>query len=327
MILIVGVNSRWTQSYWGGMVGVLGGALTLGGLRRTFMGPSVLSSVLLGTGLLILANSRLYEGLLLAIPVGVTYLTWLVRRGLGLGVTTWLRSVLPLGLVLAAGAAAMAINNRAVTGSFLRLPYAEYNAQYDTVPAFNFLPQTPPKPTASSRGSSCYYEVYELPLYQDSKRLSPKITHLLYAVTDLIPFILGPIMIFPLFLVPWMGSNRWLVWAVAAVGLVMAGQVLEVYQYPHYMAPIVPLILLLMAEGLRRLRALRGRGRMPIRLRARDVIVVFVLCAAYTSLHEWAYARRVHPRVSSFPRNRSEILNRLAAIPGHHWYWSDIRRL
>ncbi len=317
MIIMVGVNSYWTQSYWGGMVAVLGSALTLGGLRRTFIRPSVLSSVLLGTGLLILANSRLYEGLLLAIPVGVTYLTWLVRRGLGLGATTWLRSVLPLGLVLAAGAAAMAINNRAVTGSFLRLPYAEYDVQYDAVPHFTFLPQTPPSPTAPTQLRR-YYEEYELPIYQDSKRLSPKITHLLYAFTELIPMILGPIMIFPLFLVPWMGSNRWLVWAVAAVGWVMAGQVLEVYEFRHFLAPIVPLILLLMAEGLRRLRALRGRGRVPIRLRARDVMVVFVLCAAYTSLHEWAYARRVHPPVSRFPQNRREILNRLAAIPGRH---------
>ena len=170
MIVTIGVNTYWSQSYWGGFVAVLGSALTLGGLRRTTEAPSVLNSALFGIGLLILANSRPFEGLVLGIPVGTTYLVWLVRRGVGAGATTWLRGVLPLALVMAAGAAAMAINNRAVTGSFLRLPYLEYNAQYGSVPALTFLALPPPIELPSSWWRR-YYETVELAAYQESQRL------------------------------------------------------------------------------------------------------------------------------------------------------------
>ena len=156
MVFAIGVSSYWSQSYWGGMVAVLGCALTLGGLRRTIMAPSVLSSALMGIGLLTLANSRLFEGLVLAVPVAVTYLVWLVRRGVAGPATTWLRGVLPLALVMAAGAAAMAVNNRAVTGSFLRLPYMEYNTQYETRAGVLFPSPGAPRSPRLLRGSDAF---------------------------------------------------------------------------------------------------------------------------------------------------------------------------
>jgi len=318
MIFAIGVSSYWSQSYWGGMVAVLGSALTLGGLKRTIMAPSVLSSALMGIGLLTLANSRLFEGLVLAIPVAVTYLVWLVRRGVTGGAATWLRGVLPLVLVMAAGAAAMAVNNRAVTGSFLRLPYSEYNSQYESVPVFSFLALAPPIPAASARFQR-YYETYELPRYQRSQRLGRKISHLMIAVKNFNPFILGPILLLPVLLLPWMCSNRWLVWAFAVVGLVMAAQILTVYQYMHYLAPIVPLFLLFLAEGLRRLRTLRVRGRMSTRLPARLIIIVFLACVSWGTLHGYyrASSRPASPS-TEFPNDRRLILRQLSAIPGQH---------
>jgi len=318
MIMAIGVSSYWSQSYWGGFVAVLGSALTLGGLRRTVTAPCVLSSAFLGIGLLTLANSRLFEGLVLAIPVGVTYLVWLVRRGVGGGATTWLRGVLPLALVMAAGAAAMAVNNRAVTGSFLRLPYVEYNAQYESVPAFTFLALAPPIPSASPRFQR-YSDTFELPAYRASQRLGHKINQLMFALTDLNPWVLGPILLLPVLLLPWMVTDRWLVWAFAVVGLVMAAQVLAVYQFRHYLAPIVPLVLLFAAEGLRRLRTLRGRGRMSIRLPARYIMILFLACAAWGSLHVWYFtlSRGASPS-TEFPNDRRMILRQLAAIPGQH---------
>ena len=316
MIMAIGVHSDWSQSYWGGFVAVIGSALTLGGLKRTIMAPSVLSSVLLGVGLLTLANSRLFEGLAMGIPVGITYLAWLVSRGTGGWATTWGRGVLPLALVLAVGAAAMIVNNRVVTGSYFRLPYVEYNSQYESVPAFSFIPLGPPIASAPPQFRR-YCETYQLPSYLGSQKLDRKIKRVMFALTDVVPFVLGPILLFPILLTPWMGSNRWLVWAFGVVCLVMAVQVLTVYQYRHYLAPIVPIVLLFAAEGLRRLRTLRGRGRMSIRLPARYVLVVFLACASWLSLHEW-YMRRSAGPVTGFPNQRIEILRRLATIPGGH---------
>ena len=133
------------------------------------------------------------------------------------------------------------------------------------------------------------------------------------------PFILGPILLLPVLLMPWMCSNRWLVWAFAVAGLVMAAQLLAAYQHMHYLAPIVPLFLLFLAEGLRRLRTLRVRQRMSIRLPARLIIILFLACVSWGTLrgYYWASSRPASPS-TEFPNDRRLILRQLSAIPGQH---------
>jgi len=235
-----------------------------------------------------------------------------------MGAAAWLRGVLPLVLVLAAGAAAMAANNRAVTGSPLRLPYAEYQAQCDNAPLFFFQPLKPPIRSASARLTR-FCETVTIPAYHASQKLSHKVSNFMFILNQFKSFLLGTVLLLPLLLLPWMTSNRWLVWALAVVGLMMAVQVLVVYVHSHYLAPIVPLIFLFLAEGLRRLRTLRGRQRMSIRLPARYVIVLFLASASWGFLREGALAREsLHSRASAFPNNRRMILRQLAAIPGQH---------
>ena len=59
-----------------------GGALLLGGLRRTMRRPHAIDSVFTAAGVILLANTRPYEGLLVCVPAaGLARVTWLTRPG------------------------------------------------------------------------------------------------------------------------------------------------------------------------------------------------------------------------------------------------------
>src|SRR5262249_8883222 len=127
--------SYWMNSYWGGAVAGIGGALALGAYPRIGRQGRLAYAWLLGIGLGIPANTRLYARLLYAIPILIA-LCFHQRS-----VRLWT----PLACCLALGAAFILLYNYRVTGRATRLPQAEYQRQYDYAPLFNFLPLEPLK--------------------------------------------------------------------------------------------------------------------------------------------------------------------------------------
>ncbi len=116
----------WGGTYMGGAVAMLGGALLFGALVRSLDDPRPRNGFLMGSGLLILANTRPFEGLVASLPILLVLLVWLLCEGRYRDPRLWRRLLLPLGATLAVGLLWMAYYNYRVTGEPLTLPYQVY---------------------------------------------------------------------------------------------------------------------------------------------------------------------------------------------------------
>lgn len=131
--LRIGILSYWMNSYWGGAVPAIGGALMLGALGRIIFQKQFRHAATLGIGIAILFNSRPYDGFVLALVCGCALLWWLVRRSEISLSTAVKRIALPIAGVLVAAGAFTLYNNYRVTGNPLELPYQAHDRQYTVV--------------------------------------------------------------------------------------------------------------------------------------------------------------------------------------------------
>jgi len=270
-----GIFSYWAQSYWGGAVAALGGALLFGALRRLVRRPRVREALLLGLGLAILANSRPFEGFLASLPAGAVLLRWLVSKtGPARGIA--IRQVVgPLIGVLALTAGSMAIYNLRVTGHPLRLPYQVHQAAYAITPGF--LWQRPkPVPRYSHRAIRDHHARAELS-FLHQRSLTGWARKRVEEFRGLWRFYLGPALTVALVMLPWALKDRWMRLAGLTCGLVVLGLLVETWTWPHYAAPITGLLLALALQAMRRLRLWRWRGKPAGRSM---VWAILLLCVA-----------------------------------------------
>ena len=76
-VLHFGILGYWLNGYWCASVVALAGALVLGALPRLKRRPHVRDAVWMALGVVILANTRPYEGLVLSLTVAGAMLAWL----------------------------------------------------------------------------------------------------------------------------------------------------------------------------------------------------------------------------------------------------------
>jgi len=132
-----GVRYYWAQSYWGGAVAALGGALVWGGLRRILRRPNITDSLILSAGLAVLANSRPLEGALAVLPSAGVLLFFIFSNIKTVLFKPVLKKIV-VPVVIAGGItlAAMGYYNWRVTGDWRVMPYKKYDAAYLAAPIF-----------------------------------------------------------------------------------------------------------------------------------------------------------------------------------------------
>ncbi|MGB5672997.1 MAG: hypothetical protein WBO43_00470 [Gemmatimonadota bacterium] len=326
-----GVAGYWAQSYWGGAVSACGGALVFGAYRRLLRACSWKPTLALCVGVLLLAFSRPFEGLVITVATLVSLLRTFVRRGQTLECLR--RSILPVTIAGVLGIALLATNNRAVTGSAFTLPYQIHTEQYGASPLF--LWQTPPRTPAYRHERLREFHVeWESQAYEYQRSMAGWVTHALArpatAALDhmfgpqdgLNPgWLPGPLLLPMLLLLP-LSRRRWSRYALLVVALLFLALTTATYFVPHYVALLASLWMFLVVEAVRIVRVALRRRR---RLRRLVVPVLLLYSVSLAGVSAAAYGIAVRSEDHWFEQ-RKRIANSLASTEGEHLVLVDYEK-
>ena len=272
-VLRLGVFSYWMDGYWATSVVALGGALLLGALpritrqQRQQRQQRIGDALWLALGLAILANTRPYEGLVLAAIVGAALLIWMLGpAGPALGVSLK-RIVAPAGLLLAVTALATGYFYYRVGGSPFRLTYVVDSQIYNPVPFFLWQ-QPGPLPAYNHE---TLRQFYELDLQRWVEHRAQFLDFSIYRAAGIYFTYVGPYLAIPLLVMPWLWRDRGMRFALIAGALFLVALLGESWSLPHYAAPATGLLFLIVAQCSRRIALLKlFRFRIGRRRRAGD---------------------------------------------------------
>jgi hypothetical protein len=311
--LRLGIFSYWMNSYWGGSVSALGGALVFGTLPRMMRKPSVANSVVMAVGVVILANSRPYEGLAFALPIAVLLLFWIAGKSRP-PLKVSLRSVtLPISLVLLAAAVAMGYYNHRVTGSVFTMPYQVNQATYGRAPLFLWE-----KP----RAEPVYHHAVMRDFYNHyletfkSERTAAGLWNRTLDLTLLFWLIfLGPALSIPILAFPYARRDRRMRYPLRIGAFFLMALWAETWMQAHYFAPATALVFLVILQCMRHFARWRWR---QFRFGAILVRAVVIICFAIALLRLIAIPTHLLGE-NSWPRgnlDRVKVLQKLEEAPG-----------
>lgn len=274
--LNLGIASYWMNSYWGGAVAAIGGALVLGALarirRRAIMG----NALLLGLGIAILANSRPYEGFLFCIPAGVWLVAWLAeKRKSPKPFFLRIRVVLfPLVVCILLLLGFMGYYNWRLTGNALLMPHVLNTRTYHSSPLFLWQHATAPLKYNNDQFET-FYNGWEREDYQTTWKDAFDVTAEKVARLGVEFFWPGALFLLPA--LPFALRDSKMRLLVITLALVAVGVFAVIWSAPHYAAPITCVIYALLVQAVRHLRTMKRRGRALGMGLSRALVVLLVL--------------------------------------------------
>ncbi len=304
---------RWMESFWGGAVAGIGGALVLGAVPRLVRFRRVRDSLLLGAGIALLANTRAYEGAVFSFLCCLLLAGWLIReRAQWKSVSRAV--VLPGALVVAVTAAGMMYYCWRVTGNALTMPYSINLREYHITRPFLWQAMQPVPayrheilrrayvdweqkwwPETRTTAGLLFFTVRKLEIY-----------YVFLVFGWAIPFLMGVMYL--------LRTRKWQPLALIGVVFTLALLVETWIAFPHYAAPAIGLLMLATVLGLQRLRSWKRNG-FPVRFSRALVITAALLLAVAQVTSTVAYD-------DSFPEHwyiaRDRIAAQLLRTPGKH---------
>jgi len=288
----VGQIGYWAQSYWGGAVACLGGALTLGALIRLSRSSNdelaIIQNEMMPTGnrfdrelvtrptlwcslfvlgLWLLAIARPFEGFLVAIPLSMGALFTWMRITKGRALSSRCKPLLIPVLLAITGGSWIGYYNARVTGNAFQMPYLSYEKQYSLTPMF--LPQSlRAAPAYNNEPMRAFHVDYEAGIFREQESREGYVRTKLTYLTTLWEFFLGRglSVLAILGVIINLARSRptcdrsYRVLAIVstiAFALVLAVHSQTVWMHPHYVAPLVPFLWCWMGIALAALASLK----------------------------------------------------------------------
>jgi hypothetical protein len=346
-VIRIGTVSYWANSYWGGAVTALGGALVLGALPRLKRTWSIRNALLMGLGFSLVALSRPYESVFFALPVLAILLVYM-RSSQQPATILVKRTVVPLLAVLFATVGAMGYYFRQITGSALRPPFFENLATYNPIPYFPWQ-KIGPLPVYDHVEMKNFYLDWWQPLYLFDR--AHPIVSLMVKLFEFGLFYLGPLFAVVILAgsltIPYGSSfshrRRSTRFMLLVLGSVLLGAALPVYFNSHYVAAATSAVYLLIVAAMQRLRRWQPfgshEGRALIRLLCVTAVLMFIVrvftpatrISVSTALATWC-----SPTISHTSRNdiRRELLSQAGKqlvivhykkdhVPIDEWVFND----
>ncbi len=286
-----GVFNYWSDSYWGGAVGAIGGALVAGALPRIFRHQRRRDSLILGIGAAILAVSRPWEGAVFCATAAIAIAFWIFgRRGPSRPIK-FSRVMAPAALVLVATGAFLAYDNWRVTGDPLLFPYRLNDVTYMKAPHFAWQKLDAPREYRNAEFDNFYNEW--VPAMWKDNHLDASWrgvkNGLLSKLEGLREFYLpGEFSAVVLVALPWLWRDRKIRLLSLLAAACVVAVIAVVWFEPHYAAPMTAAIFGIVIQAMRYLRRVRWRGR-PVGIGLTRVVVIFAFALipvqAWTSWH------------------------------------------
>jgi len=312
-VLKFALFSYWMNSYWGGSLAALGGALALGSVVRLFHEPSpstnrVLQASIFGISLLLLATSRPYEGFAFSLPL-LVYFAYKLIAALPRRERVLYQVLAPALVIGIAGLLMMGYYNRRTTGSPLLMPYALNERTYAELPLFFGQHFTPPATSRDPVFTKYYVVEAQEHQYKPDNSLSGLIGLEVLRAGNNWFFYIGPALSFPVFVGLLLCVKRRDLWLVLAAALTTAAAVAScTFSQAHYFAPATIAIYIFAVAGLDYLWRQQSTGERAFAV----AVCLTVMVASLTRNTASAAINATY----AFPNVRQMVAEQLKQQPG-----------
>jgi len=319
-VIRLALFSYWVDSYYGGAVAAIGGALVLGALPRILRTARIRDALWMALGVAILANSRPYEGTLLCVPVGCILLWWTATKANVPAIVLVRRALLPLALLNAVASLDGYYNYR-VFGDPFTLPYQLNRATYASAPVFIWQ-QPHPEPVYRYKEMRDFYSGSKLTLFLEARTPGGFLRGSVKKAGIAVFFFCGIALMPPLVMLPRVLRDRRLRLLIIVGIVTVAGLCANAWLFPHYLSPFAAGICAILLQSMRHLRTRRrgDRSRRGLAL----VRIIPVICLLLAGLR--LFAAPLNLQIPRWPSMwygteplgipRSRVLAALEAMPG-----------